>query len=189
MPYTFKYYNPDKTLRFQKQLKKIKCKGITKKGLSCKTETYFGIPYCWRHIKDFNLTIKKSNIAGKGLFAYSKVKNIVFKKEDVIVQCMCPKISLYESNRRYGEEGTGPYLTNVGNDREKLKDCAGYRDIFSMANTSHDPKIINAYAAADENDKLFLFASKNIKNGEEIIWDYGDEYNIENNHKTVYTRI
>jgi hypothetical protein len=73
--------------------------------------------------------------------------------------------------KRYGC-GTNVYAVEI--DDDKVIDTALQRSIGSYANQSDSANTISHWDG--NTNTLWLKAIKNIKNGEEITWDYGDDY-------------
>ncbi len=107
------------------------------------------------------LKVKRSG-SGLGLFALSPIK-----KGDFIIEYTGERISEDEANRRAGQ-----YLFTVTDD--VTIDGRGRENTARYINHSCRP---NAEAEKDEEElKVRIFARRNIKEGEEISYDYGKEH-------------
>ena len=182
MPYQFEMKEEENGVPFfQCPLKHYRCSHINAKtGIQCGRKQYIGFDLCFQHlVTDCNLKIKKSNMegAGKGLFAYNGTKNndIIFKgnqsKGDRIIAYNADVITHLEANRRYGNH-TAPYGVYVNKDY--IEDAACMRSAGSLANhISHSKANAKLYS---HQGRVYLRAIKNIRNGDEILTDYGKEY-------------
>ena len=105
------------------------------------------------------LDVKKS-FAGLGLFAGEPIK-----KGTKIIEYVGEKVTADEANRRGGK-----YLFEINSkwtiDGTTRKNTARY------VNHSCDPNC----EADVRNGKIFILAKKNITTGEELTYDYGEEY-------------
>lgn len=105
--------------------------------------------------------VKRSS-AGLGLFAEEPIK-----KEDFIIEYTGERISTDEADERGGK-----YLFTV-NDKLVI-DGKGRENTARYLNHSCRP---NCYAEVDEDDnRVRIYAERNIKQGEELCYDYGKEY-------------
>jgi len=105
--------------------------------------------------------VKKSS-AGLGLFAAEPIK-----KEQIIIEYTGERISQDEANKRGGR-----YLFTVTD--TLVIDGKGRENTARYINHACKP---NAEAEHDEEeDRIFIRACKNIKEGEEITYHYGKEY-------------
>lgn len=195
MPYYFNYYNPETDERIlQKKMHTGKCQGITKTGQRCKRTSIIGFEYCNVHLESVkHLKIKESNIinAGKGLFAYDRNEAdnaIIFKIGNTIIDYNGELIDNDEKYNRY-ENFTAPYAVEISNN--VIVDSSIKRGIGSLSNnvprTRANAKLSSNYRYRTVNIK----AIKNIRNGEEILINYGNDYDFENNfnvkkYKTLY---
>jgi len=106
----------------------------------------------------------KKGADGLGLFATAPIKKGAF-----IVEYWGEVISEEESNRR-----GGLYLFEL--DSGKIIDGKSRKNIARYANHS----CINRNAEPEEDrGRVFILAKRNIKPGEEIMYDYGKEYWID----------
>lgn len=105
------------------------------------------------------LEVKKSS-AGLGLFAGQDIK-----KGTKIIEYIGEKITAEEANKRGGK-----YLFEL-NSRWTI-DGASRKNTARYINHACDPNC----EAEIKNGKIFIFAKKNIPTGEELTYDYGEEY-------------
>ena len=174
------------TEMFQCNLISERCLCINKNGLRCKNQTVIGLGCCRVHLSSqYHLKIKPSNIpnGGLGLFAFGKGDAIIFKKDQNIIEYAGEKLTEAQVNERYGEQHTAPYCAKIKNDT--YVDCACERRVGSLANSSVGHN--NARLSANtRNSTLSVKATKNIKNGQEILLSYGTAYKMNDGskHKT-----
>lgn len=112
---------------------------------------------------DYRPQVKvRRSSAGLGLFAAEDIP-----KEQLIIEYTGDRIDEDEANRRGGQ-----YLFNV---TENLTiDGKGRDNTARYINHSCDP---NAEAEHDEDeDRIYIRACKDIKVGEEITYDYGEDF-------------
>lgn len=199
MPREFVFY-PDP--QFKCDLIKVRCTAQCNTGHQCKRDVVIGLDKCWTHLLKYNnLKIKKTSLRNqsfKGLFAWDKTKGpyaTIFKKDDLIVPYNGEIIDERELGRRYGDgdENTAPYV--VENDKTKTyEDAACKRTAASTSNQASGGFRNNAKLdfnpADDEDDNIYLIATKNIQNKKEIFCDYGRVYqlNAAITHRTRYKR-
>jgi hypothetical protein len=136
----------------------------------------------------------KDSAYGKGLFAHDKTlpfggprnRRIVFRNGDVIVDYNGEPVSQAELDRRYDRNGTeysAPYgIINYLTDQRY--DGACRRGVGNLANHGRGHNK-NADLTSLANGQVVLTATKNIVNGDEIIVDYGADYNL--NEPTRHT--
>ena len=104
----------------------------------------------------------KRSIAGLGLFT-----TIPIAKGDLVIEYTGEKITEAEANRRGGK-----YLFEL-NDNWTI-DGKGRENKARYLNHSCRP---NCYPELDENEeRIFIFAKRNIKAGEELTYNYGKMY-------------
>jgi len=128
----------------------------------------------FRHLRILESTIEG---AGKGVFALDKSRPhgvIIFKKNSEICKYDGHIISKSENDDRYGINHTAPYSYSIrGTGREKkVEDAACHRGVGSLINHSNQP---NAHAL-QRHGRILIFASRDIRNGEEVFTDYGADY-------------
>lgn len=177
---------------------------MSKNGEKCKRRQYLPFDVCWQHLRiNYNLTIKKTSLEGynfKGLFAYDyknpeNKKKIVFRKKkgrkqrssDRIIRYIGEKLTKHQIDERYSEyeNATAPYAFKTLKKNSYI-DSACKRGAGSFANTK--PNAQNARLSRTGS----LYATKNIKNGEEIFVSYGRQYKFKdarcNTHNTRYKK-
>jgi hypothetical protein len=123
--------------------------------------------------------------AGKGLFAFDKTKGnneIVFKKGNVICAYGGEFITHAELDDSYGDF-TEPYGIEVRANPPLYQDCACKRDVGGLANSALRKRDNNYefYISTQPIRQVKLRAIKNIKNGTEILIDYGNDYLMHEN--------
>ena len=104
-----------------------------------------------------NIQVKKSEIHGKGVFAVNDIK-----KNKIIEIC-----NILEVKRRKVKGIFKDYVFRKN--RKKSFLALGYGSLY---NHSNDNNAIVEY----ENDLLYILAVKDIKKGQEIFINYGDNY-------------
>jgi len=110
-------------------------------------------------IGNHDVLVKKSS-AGLGLFAGDLIK-----KGDRIIEYVGEKITTEEANKRGGK-----YLFEL-NSRWTI-DGSSRKNTARYVNHACDPNC----EAEIRNGKIFIFAKKNIQPGEELTYNYGEEY-------------
>lgn len=112
-------------------------------------------------MKNENVQTKKSQ-SGLGLFARRD-----FKKGEMVIEYTGEKITEEEANQRGGK-----YLFELNN--EWTIDGKSRNNLARYINHSCKP---NCYPELDENEEhIYIFAKKNIKEGEELTYNYGKFY-------------
>lgn len=105
--------------------------------------------------------VKRSN-SGLGLFAV-----ITFKKGDPVIEYTGEKITKDEANRRGGK-----YLFEL-NDQWTI-DGKERKNLARYINHSCKP---NCYPQLNKSEtRVFIYAKRKISPGEEITYDYGQDY-------------
>lgn len=105
--------------------------------------------------------VKRSS-AGLGLFAEEDIV-----KDQLIIEYTGDRITEDEANRRGGQ-----YLFNVTDNL--TIDGKGRENTARYINHACEP---NAEAEHDEDeDRIYIRACRNIKSGEEITYDYGEDF-------------
>lgn len=193
---TFQFYESkeDKEPRFKCKLRSVRCEGHTKQGKECKRMVVMGTPWCWMHLlSERDLRIAKSRVpnAGMGLFASTSMTikepehvkaYLMFKNNDKIVEYTGEKITKEEQHRRYGAK-TASYALGS---RTGVIDSACERSVASFANTIKPKAKCNARFSEGKDGRIWVVATKNIYDGDEILVDYGKEYKLNDGsfHKT-----
>lgn len=139
----------------------------------CEKMTTVTHPYCKKHTKKvLGVSVKKSSIpgAGKGLFAERD-----FKKGENIVQYNGEILTVDQYDKRYGDDAMGAYGITLDENRviDAAKTSAG---VARYACDFHGSKAKGPNAEyVSDDEEVWIVAIKNIKKGEEIFTDYGDE--------------
>jgi hypothetical protein len=111
---------------------------------------------------NYDLAVRRTK-AGLGLVTLEDIK-----KGDLVIEYTGEKISSDEADRRGGK-----YLFTVLDDKLVI-DGKGRKNLARYINHSCRP---NCEAEVDEDKKrVFIYAKRNIKAGEELHYDYGKEY-------------
>ena len=174
-------------LHFRGHLDCERCQGRTKQGNRCKRRTCIGTGLCYTHLQnEKHLRIKNSTIpnAGKGLFAMDKTKapdEIIFRSGTKIIAFDGELVDSDTLEDRYGDT-TAPYGAHINRDR--FEDGALHRGVGTLVNQSPRANMTNARFGVSRN-RIVLFTTKNIRNGQEILVRYGNEYRFDEN--TQYT--
>jgi hypothetical protein len=194
----------DPEFRYDGKLRSVQCKGHTIKGVRCKRHSVIGTPYCREHLRKIRkISIRKSTIpnSGNGLFADEPGKlqsrgDIVFRKKDIITKYDGQRMTEEEVDDRYGDDDavTGPYVVRVpihgirtrkrGNKRVQERyrigwsylDGATKRGVGNLANMAMRKSDNNAEL---KKENAALEATKDIRQGDEIFVDYGDDYRFD----------
>jgi len=205
MPYRFRF-RVGHQLLFQCEVPSRQCRGHSKSGARCRRRVIIGFEYCFQHLKsERHLTIRPSTLpgAGKGLFAYDPRNpngdavvfgpNFPSDNPNVFERS---RICIYrgrlitndELEEHYGEY-TAPYAVRLNDD--DLIDSAPLRGVGSLANQGTvrtNNARLTVYNHAPLHDRARILANRPIRNGDEILIDYGDEYNM-NEHNVTYSTL
>jgi len=178
--WTFRYADG----KWECNLKRRRCIGLTKSGTQCSRTTVFTPPYCWQHLQsDGHLVIGPTTLRGfkfLGLFACGKT----FMPGERIIEYVGSKIRKKTFRKRYpGKKEVAPYA--IG-----LLDAACVRGAGSLANSCGSRKSrCNAKYEEVKGGKVYIVATKSIKSGQEILVDYGEDYwkrdSVHKKHKTT----
>ena len=193
MPSTYFHFRSDDT-NWDAPLQTQQCEFTKTDGHRCRNRVVIGAPLCWIHRKQAqHVQVKESHIegAGKGVFATNGTNNhaIVFHKDDVLFPYHGEHINEEELQRRY-EDHTAPYgvkLRVAG--RTLYEDGALKRGIGSLPNHGNQRHSnITFYTAYPRNGEPITKekATKNIRNGDELLVNYGNEYGM-NEHGVEYS--
>lgn len=186
----FRFYNQDGKVHWEAPLVEKRCKSILHNGDRCRNMTALVHPYCIECLpRKFNVSIRDSNLGpkvGKGLFVtdYSKkLGDVVFEKGDYICPYLGEFVSKNELQRRYCESSTRPEVTTITtpyafNTGKYDIDGALYRGPAVYANDAKGSGYRNNSSLEFDEDskKLKLYATRKIRNGEEILTSYGSGY-------------
>lgn len=190
--------------RYDGKLKSVHCEATTKTGARCKRHSVIGTPYCREHLRKIRkVSIRQSTIpnSGNGLFADEPGKlqsrgDIVFRRGDLITKYDGQKMTKAEVDERYGADDavTGPYVVRVpiqgmrtvkrGKRRVQepyrvgwsYLDGATERGVGNLANMAMNRRDNNAELKKEDAS---LEATKDIRQGDEIFVDYGDDYRFD----------
>jgi hypothetical protein len=189
MPYYFKFYenNDDPQPSFTCAVTSEQCKALNKNGSRCSRKCVIGCPYCWTHLlAKFHLRILPSSIpeAGKGLFVMDKKQptgTLLIKKNDIVCPYGGELIDKDTLEERYGAK-TAPYAIQLSKNRFRDAGCA--RGVGSLIN--HDNRRSNVAFSVNQAAKtVSIKATRNVKNGEELLVNYGREYKMQDGSKYV----
>ena len=188
MPNRFEYSSPiDERPRFECTLIRVRCHHIRSNGDRCRRVQSTGVGLCSHHLQtDQFLKISTSTVhnAGRGLFACDNTRMegaIVFAYDrmqnygDFITEYTGQILSEVATDSRYGRNHTVPYGVRL-NSRSNI-DAACLRGVGSFAN-HNGGKHTNARLISD-GKRVYMEATKPIRNGSEIFIDYGKEYHIQ----------
>ena len=163
-------------VRFDGQLRTMRCEYILPSGHQCRRNCTIGLPYCFSHLpKEYQVEVKKSKIpnSGNGVFAIDKSKgnnDIIFRTNDEIIPYYGENVTRQELDRRYGHNNTAPYGIQK---RNGFEDGALSRGIGTLVN--HKARGANE-ALKNSRGTIVIKALKNIKNNEELYTNYGNNY-------------
>jgi hypothetical protein len=168
---------------FTCNLMKLRCCALKRDGSRCTRSVVNGLFNCFQHTQSvFSVRVDKSGIGDfQGLFACDarKPENaILFRKSDYIVPYLGEVLTKQQLDNRYGTgDATAPYAVTAASNG-KIYDSACFMGIG--AKTNHDKQQANT--EIHPNGQC-LVAKKGIKNGAEILVDYGDDYDFKPLHK------
>lgn len=175
---SYRYALPDNTAQFQCSIDCVQCYVIGANGKRCRNRTCKTVPLCWMHLwKNYNVRVQPSPLHGSGLFANrrgAKPGEVVFKTGDNIIFFGGEVLTDEVASNRYdfgGYDNTVPYgtITTInGHDYPVDEACRRSAAIYS--NYAKGKKV-NATTEV-VNDMLWLVATKTIRQGQEILWDY-----------------
>lgn len=178
MPLWYKFRHNPSGHTFECPLQCQQCEGRTKNGSRCRKRVCIGVPLCWQHLRTERfLRIGASPIAGKGLFVFkpgSVPDAIVFHQNDRITHYDGERIGA-EVHQRYPGDITAPYALMTEN-------AACKRGVGSLANhapAGNGPGHANA-RYSQYRGRGQLRATRDIRNGEEVLVNYGPQYQFEN---------
>ena len=179
MPYKF-LFKIDEETHFEANLHTHQCESV-KEGHRCGRNVIIGYTYCFQHLMmKKKLRIKQSTLGDfQGLFCQDKLKptdnNILFRAGDVITQYIGERLNRDELDQRYSDK-TGPYAALL-NDKGDTIDAALMRGVGSLSNHGNTAKNRNAMLEI-RGQNVYLKATKNIRNGSEILCNYGTSYDM-----------
>ena len=193
MPYIFTFFI-DHNQGFQSILETEQCVAQNANGHRCSRKVCIGINLCWSHLLKYkHLRIKHSTIpnAGKGLFAIDNKQPenaIIFKKGDVIADYIGQTINAQTLRNRY-EKHTAPY--GIYLKKDTYIDAATERGYASLANQAPQSALKNAKFVPNfrlNPQRVQLKATKEIRNGNDILTSYGRSYKFNEEYETKYVR-
>lgn len=183
----FRYWNPiDKPPRFQCTLISVQCQHVRSNGDRCRRIQNTGVALCKQHLQfDMCLKIATSTVhnGGLGLFACDNHKDegdVVFtfsrkrNRGDHITDYTGQVLANAETDHRYGRNNTVPYGVRL-NPNSNI-DAACIRGAGSYAN--HQPRSKANARLISDGKRVYIEATKLIRNGDEIFIDYGRDYHI-----------
>ncbi len=164
-----------------------RCKGTTQGGSQCKRNSCIGAGFCWMHLRsEKNLRIKTSRIAdaGKGLFAENPhvgARTVVFKRNQTIIDYNGQVVTDATLTRRYGENWTATYAIKDNDSIDRYEDASCKRGIGSMLNSAPRNSDVNCQflTRGRQRKRIVVVATKDIRNGDELLARYGDEYRFD----------
>jgi len=199
----FIMYDNNDNVIFEDELQYQQCPAIdNNSGRQCKNICCIPYEFCHTHLPMYmHLQVRRSDIpqAGLGVFAYNETNNndVVFDNRETICEYIGENISFAELESRYGMY-TAPYGYAALKGKLYI-DSALKRGVGSLINThvlsyeryeGDDNKFIkelkqntNCRFVPHYPEKgkciLNIKATRNIRNGEELILYYGDEYMLD----------
>lgn len=188
--HSFRFQVDGKTM-FRDNMKTKQCLGKNKRtGERCTRNSCIGLGYCWSHLESNKyLRIKESDAEkGYGLFASNGKGNndVIFKANEKICDYDGEIVTKHQLDTRYGDH-TAPYGIEINKTKDIYEDGALHRGIGTMAN--HAPiKHTNAKLSVNKTrTRATLRATRPIRNGKEILVNYGKDYRFHNGI-TIKTR-
>lgn len=170
----------------------LKFKGILKISKciesNCTILVSIGLPYCKIHLQQkLNVTIKETN-KGNSVFSIQNdninIDNIIFKKDLVMFIYDGEQMSIDEVNKRYGINNTAPYvvhsLVKTINLEALYIDSSLIRSIGSLINCSDNQNKANL-KLKNIGENAYFVAINDIYNDEELLFDYGSSYKMNQN--------
>ena len=197
--YVYAYYlDKDRTsCNWQEQLWSRKCFVA-----GCQAMTTLNYGWCPTHLhRDRKITTGISPLGGLGQFATSSggCKSRVFKRDDRILMFneFCQLISHANRKKRYGNNTptyAAAYLARASDgsgirfDKHWKQPKGGptFRKMYCDGALTRNPASLCNQAGVGFNarcemfgEELWLVATRDIMDGEEILWNYGPDYNME----------
>lgn len=201
LSYKYKYKDSENDWDFGCPLQCIRCCAIAKNGQMCKKKTCKMVPFCVAHAKTiFNVQVKNAEgHVGNGLYAVKTRKNtaddaIIFRTGDIICWYIGEVIGVEEKDERYGHQhdATAPYAFQDRHNR--IIDAACLRGVGSYINSPAGRNNLQANCKFVTSQPTVPFASlvatRNIRNGTEILVSYGRAYRFDvSKHETVAKKM
>lgn len=198
MPKKFRAIQGDGS-QFQCALQCATCGEPTKAGHPCKRRACHGMPVCWTHCqKLYHLRTGTSTIphAGKGLFVkvnssfvYPYPNDVVFRRGDWVCPYVGEHMTMQGIDARYGDDGEAPYSLCDGNqcvDAACKRGWGSFANHRAHANAENVQYVLRVTGRGNNRTREFwLKATKNIRNNDEILANYGNIYTMQNgSHST-----
>jgi len=150
---------------------------------------------CWIHRRyQKHLNVHDSTIphAGKGTFAWNGTNNdaVVFEKNKKLMPYDGEIINTTTLENRYGPN-TAPYGVEI--QHNLYEDAALHRGIGSIVNQANERRRVNARLMSSPGNQfnhhphIEVVSTKPIKNKQEILVHYGDEYRLHEPNVTYQT--
>lgn len=170
---------PHRNISLDENMESHQCRYTKQNGERCRRRSVIGFEYCFTH-KEKALKVKAqdSQLHGKGLFASNGIRgnqphDVVFRRNQRITRYHGIHRTRAQVDHMYGESdnGTAPYVLSTDHG---FIDGATKRGTAGLINhTQHNP---NVRFEADGD----VVAKRNIKDGTELLVNYGDEYQLNN---------
>lgn len=164
-----------------------RCIAVTKSGTRCKLRTCKTGPYCWIHTESLShLRVLPSHVpnAGLGLYAMKRKAHnneIVFKKDDKItdykgrILTNAQYLPLTNAQTTYVIQTSNNKYINANRTNDPVgryvNDCRGPHPVVNWRNNCN-----SRFACANGANQCSIRATKNIRQGNEILADYGNAY-------------
>ena len=151
----------------------VRCEADTRQNIQCKRRTCMRKGYCYQHLrKEKQLNVKKSAVAGLGLFTVDAKKT-----SDKIANYTGQVISSDTARSRYAVQWSRGRVL----DSNSTQDAVGrYANVCRQANIrrgqcrGNNAKIVRNY----QRGKAALRATKRIPAGGEVFAAYGQGYRV-----------
>jgi len=170
-----------------------RCAAISARtGNRCSRQVCVGLPLCWQHTRAaWNVAIRQAGPrVGKGLFAAAPTgapsavrrrQAPLFRKGDLIVPyAPAEELAPEELDERYdygGWQVTAPYAVPLPSSPDVVLDAACVRNVGSLANDPRGRRGLRSNAElTEENGTLWLRATRAVRDGDEILLNYGPDY-------------
>jgi len=165
-----------------------RCTHTTRGDARCKNRACIGVPLCWQHLRSArHLRVQASTIpgAGKGVFVMkpkAPAGEPVFRAGDLVTGYEGELVTKAETRRRYGANGaisTAPYTASV--DRRYDEDASCRRGVGALVNHKPQQENVQLFVngpAGSRSQRVELYATRDIFNGQELFLDYGAGYTM-----------
>ena len=147
----------------------------------CNERIVIGGPFCPYHMaKVYKLKVQVSTIkeAGNGVFAWDleAVNGIVFRKGDFIIEYTGEILGPQELYTRYGPN-TAPYAMATDDDQVFIDSACLRSSMGALINGAYgNARSRENTSFVVHGTRVFIKADCDIRHGEELFIDYGDEY-------------